>query len=146
MNKRIIYIGLSLIMLFALISLSGCRSNSLSGVFVNENDSSEYLEFVDGWFILMSGGEFFTDGTYRLRGTNLALFFHGLNVEEQAIINRTRNNINLMGTNFVRQGIFDRESSGRESSGLSWWMWIIIIIVGLTIIANLSKGGSKKKD
>jgi|GEM_PF-5440794 len=104
MNRRKFFIILTMF-LIALI-LSGCGSSSLSGRFVNEDNSDEYLLFTSNAQVFMgSGGRGSRiSGGYRLNDNNLVLWFEPANSEMNAIINDERETIYFLGFVFTLEG------------------------------------------
>ena len=126
-------------MLF-LFSLVSCSSNTLSGRFVNENNATEYFEFSGRRDVSLRSGDQFTSGSYSISGNTLTLTLNmgGFHSNEYFMMNSSRDVITSRGMRFIYEGRAAGSTEQNDSSGLPWWAWAAIIIVGLCLL------GSKK--
>jgi len=136
MKKRILSVLLVLIMFLMLLMLSGCRSSSLSGRFINQGNATEYLEFTGGRNVVLVSGNNTAVGRYRLNGSNLIITFNhgGFLSDERLNINSRRNVITYHGITFVSEG----------RSGLPWWGWGLIILIGFGVISHIYQSITKR--
>ena len=138
MNRRIITICFSVMMLLITLILTGCGSRSLSGRFVNQHNPNEFLEFTSSWgnreVALISEGRFMY-GTYRINGSNLTMSFsQGSFVSDSHATIIDSRTINFAGFPFILDG----------NPGMPWWGWGLIIFFGLMIISLLYKAITKR--
>ena len=133
-RKIIKLISLTFVLLL-LLSLSACSSN-LSGTYVNMGNNTETLSFSGKNFILQSSNNQFS-GTYRVSGDNLILSFnHGsFSSDEYASLRNNNKTIVADGYTFVKE-------SG--NSGIPWWGWVLIIIIGFSVVNFIYKAITKR--
>lgn len=132
-----------IVVIFMLITFTGCgQVKSLSGKYVNEQDSSEYLKFSgESTVVLCADGEKIT-GTYSIyKDAAMLMFGSGDNVESVILGIKNKNTLilNIVGVAYVKKTFWN-------------YYWKKILLYGtigfivLAVIGNIINKKEKHND